>query len=103
MGVVLLLEILRDLIAGGVAPGGVDFGTGENLLKARLSNQSTQEAYYYLFPRTARGAALGAALGAANGLSALGGKIVSRWRGGEVAGTPGNKDLGAEPVPLEAR
>jgi len=103
VGVVLLLEILRDLIAGGVAPGGVDFGTGENLLKARLSNQSTQEAYYYLFPRTARGAALGAALGAANGLSALGGKIVSRWRDGEVAGTPGNKDLGAEPVPLEAR
>ncbi len=103
VGVVLLLQILQDLITGGVAPGGVDFGTGENLLKARLSNQSTEEAYYYLFPRTARGAVLGAALGAANGLSSLGGKISRRRRGGQVAGTRGNTDLGAEPAPLESR
>jgi hypothetical protein len=81
VGVVLLLEILKDLIANDVAPRGVDFGTGENLLKARLSNQSTQEAYYYLFPRTARGAILSAALGTANGLSSLGARISGRWRG----------------------
>jgi CelD/BcsL family acetyltransferase involved in cellulose biosynthesis len=81
VGVVLLLEILKDLIANDVAPRGVDFGTGENLLKARLSNQSTQEAYYYLFPRTARGAILSAALGTANGLSSVGAKISGRWQG----------------------
>lgn len=87
VGVVLLLEILKDLISNDLAPGGVDFGTGENLLKARLSNQSTQEAYYYLFPRTAGGAILSAALGTANGLSSLGGRISGRWRGTAKVGT----------------
>lgn len=76
VGVVLLLEILKDLIANDVAPDGVDLGTGENLLKARLSNQATQEAYYYLFPRTAWGVSLSAALGMTNGLSSLGGRIL---------------------------
>jgi hypothetical protein len=103
VGVVLLLEILQDLIAQGVAPGGVDFGSGENLLKARLSNQATEEAYYYLFPRTARGALLGAALGAANGLSSRAGRLSRRWRGGAVAETPQDRDFGAEPALLESR
>lgn len=80
VGVVLFLETLKDLIATGDVPNGFDHDSTENDLKRRVSDQSTLEATYYLFPRTAVGTALAIALGTVNRTSSLLGQLRRRHR-----------------------
>jgi CelD/BcsL family acetyltransferase involved in cellulose biosynthesis len=61
-GIYLNVAVIEDLISNGQGIYIFDFGYTDSLHKQRLSNRSSRESFYYLFPRTVRMSALWIAL-----------------------------------------
>jgi CelD/BcsL family acetyltransferase involved in cellulose biosynthesis len=78
IGVVLLLEMIRDLIENCPGIQCVDLGATENELKRRVSAAQVIDGYSYIFRRDAKSASLLTALRMANGLTDQLKKVLGR-------------------------
>ena len=77
VGIYLIVAVIEDLISNGQGIHLFDFGYTNSLYKQRLSNRSTRDGFYYLFPRTVRMSALWIALRISIGVTDLVRRILS--------------------------
>ncbi|TFH06799.1 MAG: GNAT family N-acetyltransferase [Nitrosomonadales bacterium] len=77
VGIYLIVAVIEDLIYNGQTIHFFDFGDTDSLYKQRLSNRSSRESFYYLFPRSVRMSALWIALRISIGVTNLVRRIVS--------------------------
>jgi hypothetical protein len=81
-GILLHTFIVEDLLSTPPTARVFDFGTTDRLNKARLSTRHTEEAFFFLIPRTLFGRALATALRTSARATALAKRL---WRAGAKA------------------